>query len=180
MEKKVVVGQIALLQESKQQKTVIRAVMLLRERGIDACALFIGDARPEDAAYAEMLLSFTKDMGMEPYVAFLGRRDDVPDLLAAIDVLMIPSSFEGFPLAGLEAAAAGVPVAAAAVGGGEEFVRVSKGGLCFAYDDAQDAAEKIVEIMEQRQEIAQRAKAFAKDRSYCSFADAMDTIFSRV
>mgnify|MGYP000058240189 CR=1 FL=1 len=38
---------------------------------------------------------------LREHVIFLGRRNDIPDLLKMIDILIIPSAFEGFPLAGL-------------------------------------------------------------------------------
>ena len=69
---------------------------------------------------------------LREHVIFLGRRNDIPDLLKMIDILIIPSAFEGFPLAGLAAAAAGVPVIACDAAGAEEFIRVSRDGVTFA------------------------------------------------
>lgn len=50
-------------------------------------------------------------------VVLLGRRDDVADLLAAADVFVLPSLWEGYPLVAQEALRAGVPLVASAVGG---------------------------------------------------------------
>ncbi len=49
------------------------------------------------------------DSGLTDKVLFLGRRDDIPDLLSAMDRLIFPSLYEGFPLAVLEAQVAGLP-----------------------------------------------------------------------
>ena len=54
---------------------------------------------------------------------FLGERDDVPDLLAAVDLLLVPSWEEPFGRSVVEAMAAGVPVLATDVGGPAEILR---------------------------------------------------------
>jgi sugar transferase (PEP-CTERM/EpsH1 system associated) len=62
------------------------------------------------------------EMGLERKVLFLGIRDDVPRLLAAADLFVLSSDYEGVPLSVLEAMAAGKPVVATAVGGVPELV----------------------------------------------------------
>ncbi len=61
-----------------------------------------------------------RELGLEGHVAFLGERQDVPDLLVAADLFVLPSMFEGLPLVVLEAMALGVPVVATRIGGTEE------------------------------------------------------------
>ncbi len=63
-----------------------------------------------------------RDAGLERVVRLLGQRDDVADLLAAADLFVLPSHFEGLPLALLEAMAAGVSVVASRIGGTVEAV----------------------------------------------------------
>ena len=58
-----------------------------------------------------------REQGLENSVTLLGRRHDVPDLLAAADLFVLPSLFEGLPLVLLEAMAAGVPIVGTAVDG---------------------------------------------------------------
>ena len=55
-------------------------------------------------------------LGLADAVHFLGQRQDVPDLLNAMDIFVLPSYSEGVSLALLEAMAAGLPVIATAVG----------------------------------------------------------------
>ena len=67
---------------------------------------------------------------------FLGQRRDVPDLLNAMDIFVLPSYSEGVSLALLEAMAAGLPVIATAVGGLPEVVEHDKTGLLIPPRDA--------------------------------------------
>ena len=82
-----------------------------------ACALLVGDG-PLRAALEEQVRS----LGLLRNIRFLGLRRDVPDLLAAADLLVHPSLEEGFSNAILEAMAAGRPVVATDVGGNAEAV----------------------------------------------------------
>jgi glycosyltransferase involved in cell wall biosynthesis len=56
-------------------------------------------------------------LGVTDRVKFLGRRFDIPNLLDAADIFVLPSQFEGMPLSVTEAMAKGLPVAASAVSG---------------------------------------------------------------
>ncbi|HSI42155.1 MAG TPA: glycosyltransferase [Xanthobacteraceae bacterium] len=79
--------------------------------------LLVGDG-PERAARQDM----ASQSGLGEAVLFLGERDDVPDLLAAADLFVLPSRFEGLPLAILEAMALRLPVVATRIGGTCEAV----------------------------------------------------------
>lgn len=70
-----------------------------------------------------------RDLGVADRCVFLGQRSDVPDLLAAADLLVLPSLFEGLPLSVLEAMAAGRPVIATAIGGTDEAITSERTGL---------------------------------------------------
>lgn len=69
-------------------------------------------ADDEGRSYRTRLESLAREGGMEDRVSFLGWRDDVPRLLAAADLYVQPSRWEGWPVAVVEAMAAGVPVVA--------------------------------------------------------------------
>lgn len=90
---------------------------------LDAVLLVAGDG-----PLRSTLEAAGRDLGIAGRVRFLGARSDVPDLLGATDVCVLPSLWEGNPLAILEAMAAGVPVVATRVGGVPEFVRDGETG----------------------------------------------------
>jgi len=82
----------------------------------------------------------TADFGIGKQVVFLGYRDDVPRLLAAADVFVLPSRREGLGVAGLEAMASSLPVIGSRVGGIADYVAEGKTGfLCNPADPAEFA-----------------------------------------
>ncbi|HEX6201450.1 MAG TPA: glycosyltransferase family 4 protein [Thermoanaerobaculia bacterium] len=90
-----------------QQHLVVAAADLARRRP-DLVVLVAGRSGPA----TPFLDRLRRDFGLEGVVRFLDHRDDLPDLLAAADVLAVTSSVEGMPGAVLEAMALGVPVVA--------------------------------------------------------------------
>ena len=120
MSQTIVIGHIALIQRSKKQWFTIELLKKLRTEGYDAVGVFAGECREPE--YMKELDQKVEQYGLKESVTFLGRRNDIPNLLKMIDMLIIPSAFEGFPLAGLEAAAAGVPVVACNAACAEEFI----------------------------------------------------------
>jgi glycosyltransferase involved in cell wall biosynthesis len=79
-------------------------------------------------------------------VAFLGRREDAGDLLAACDALVLPARREGLGVSALEAMAAARPVVASRVGGLAEAVVHERTGLLVPPDDARALAEAIMRL----------------------------------
>lgn len=75
------------------------------------------------------LLVLARSLGIEDHVSFLGHRDDVQDLISAMDVFVLPSLHEGVPMVLLEALALGTPVVASRVGGIPEVLRDREEGV---------------------------------------------------
>ncbi len=84
-----------------------------------------------------------REAGVADRCLFLGERSDVPDLLAAADLVVLPSLFEGLPVAVLEAMAAERPVVATAIGGTDEAIASEKSGLLVPPRDAAALAAAI-------------------------------------
>jgi glycosyltransferase involved in cell wall biosynthesis len=82
---------------------------------------------------------------LDTRVHFLGRRADVPGLLAGPDVLVLPSLFEGLPLAVLEAMPAGVPVVPPGVTGTTEAIEDGATGRLVPPGDPAALAAGVVE-----------------------------------
>jgi glycosyltransferase involved in cell wall biosynthesis len=84
--------------------------------------------------------------GLGGVVRLLGWRDDVPDLLAALDVFLLTSHFEGLPRAALQAIAAGVPVVATDTGGIAEIVVPGESGVLVRVGDTAAAAAAVLRL----------------------------------
>lgn len=98
-----------------------------------------------------------------------------------IDILIIPSAFEGSPLAGLEAAAAGVPVIACDVAGAEEFIRVSGDGVTFAEDDVDSVADAVGKILEGKEQQYKKAGIeFASQMPNREYSTKVEQIFKSI
>jgi glycosyltransferase involved in cell wall biosynthesis len=127
--RRVLLGVVAQLSPWKGQDTAIETLRLLREQDLDAHLLLIGEAkfvaratRFDNEAYVSGLRRLVAEAGLEDRVSWLGERDDVPQLIRALDVLLLPSHEEPFGRVLLEAMALEVPVLATSVGGPAELV----------------------------------------------------------
>jgi glycosyltransferase involved in cell wall biosynthesis len=89
-------------------------------------------------------------LGIADRVLFLGRRDDIPELLAACDVFALPSLYEGSSLAVLEAMAASRPVVSSRIGGTEELIADGETGLLVAPGDGAALVAALRRLLDNR------------------------------
>jgi glycosyltransferase involved in cell wall biosynthesis len=112
-----VVGVVARLAGEKGVDVFLRAASLLSEELPNVDFVVVGDG-PE----REALEVLAHDLHLTGQCVFLGRRRDVPEILSALDVLVVPSREESFGLVALEGVAAGVPTIASEVAGLREIL----------------------------------------------------------
>ena len=101
-------------------------------------------------------------------VVFAGRRDDVPAVLDAADVVLVTSDREGMPHVVLEAMVAGVPVVATRVAGVPEMIEHGTHGLLVPIGSAEAAASAVVSVLSDP-ELGQRLAAAAAARVRAEF-----------
>ena len=136
------VGQLV---HRKGQDLAIEALARLRAEGRDVVLWLAGDGPARPALERQ-----AAERGLGDAVRFLGRRADVPDLLAACDVLVMPSRAEGLGVAALEAMALGRAVVAARVGGLAEAVIPDATGLLVEPDDVQALSAALARVVDDR------------------------------
>lgn len=133
-EDKVII-MVARMVAQKNHPLVIDTASEILHESPEARFLFVGGGPDEDALKVR-----AKAEGVAERCIFLGRRDDVPRLLGASDVAVLPSFKEGFSNAVLEAMACGLPVVASDVGGNSEIIDPGING--YLLETASDAANR--------------------------------------
>jgi L-malate glycosyltransferase len=117
-----------------------------------------------DGPLRPSLEAMARELGIADKIKFMGTRNDIPAVLAAMDVLVLPSVSESLPNVIIEAMAAGVPVVATAVGGIPELVKEGETGfLAPPGDDKQliAALERMLASPALRTEFGERARKVA-------------------
>ncbi|GJG86442.1 hypothetical protein tb265_16230 [Gemmatimonadetes bacterium T265] len=132
---------------------VLTPARLHEQKGLDV--LLDAATRVPDATFVlagdgplrDVLQTRARTLGIADRVRFLGARDDVPALLAASDLFVLPSLFEGLPLSVLEAMAARTPVIATRIGGTDEAVVDGETGLLVPPRDPEALAAAIRRLL---------------------------------
>ncbi|HEV7528346.1 MAG TPA: glycosyltransferase family 4 protein [Solirubrobacteraceae bacterium] len=138
-ERRLLLGVVAQLSPWKGQDTAIEALSVLCREGLDAQLLLVGSAkfvasstRFDNEDYVARLHELVAAAGLGDRVSWLGEREDVAQIVRALDVLLLPSWEEPFGRALIEAMALGVPVVATDVGGPREIVQEGRQGYLVA------------------------------------------------
>lgn len=100
----LVVGHIGRLNYQKNHEFLIDVFSEIKKKRSDAMLLLIGDGEKK-----EKLKLKIRKLGLEKSVIFAGVREDIPNLLSAMDVFVFPSFYEGMPNTVIEAQATGLP-----------------------------------------------------------------------
>jgi N-acetyl-alpha-D-glucosaminyl L-malate synthase BshA len=134
-------------------------------REIPSRLLLIGDG-PERSA-AEFLAT---RLGIADRVEFLGKQENVNELLSLADLMIMPSSMESFGLAALEAMACCVPAIATRVGGVPELIEHNHNGLLYAVGDTTGMAEGAIALLKDpaRLEAMSRAARKTAQDHFCA------------
>ena len=141
------IGVAARMTPQKGHDVLLHAVRRLVRQFPRLRCLIIGDG-PLAPALREQAAA----LGIAPHCVFTGPRTDVADLMAVVEVVVLPSRSEGLPFALLEAMALGKPVVATRVGGNGEAVEEGKTGLLTPPEDPEALAAALARLLDDPEE----------------------------
>jgi glycosyltransferase involved in cell wall biosynthesis len=146
-----VMGLVAVLRRAKGHRFLLQAIKQLAPE-FPQIKLLIAGTGPQE----QNINNLIKELGLTEQVMMLGQQDDIPSLLKALDVFVLPAQEEALGTALIEATAMGVPVIATRIGGIPEVV--GEAGLLFESEDV-DALVNHLRTLIRSPELATRLRA---------------------
>jgi len=141
------IGVLGRLDKLKGQHILLHAVPEVVRQHTDVMFLIAGDETDREHGYKEYLMRLCHSLDIEQYIKYIPFTDDVPRLMAALDVFVLPSFSETFGLVVVEAMAMGKPIIATNAGGLPEIITNGKTGLLVKPHDATAVALAIHRVL---------------------------------
>lgn len=131
-------------------------------KNVPSKLLFVGDG--PDRTSAE---SLSRELGIDDDIRFVGKQEQIEEVLAISDLFLLPSDYESFGLAALEAMTAGVPVISSNAGGLPEINIDGKTGYLGNVGDIETMSKRAIELLSDENKLQQfKAAAAAHARQY--------------
>ena len=174
------VSMIGVLRSWKRHDLFLEAVRLLAGRNVPVRALVVGEGPRRDVITAEI-----REKGIPDVAKLTGFREDIPDILAASDAVVLPSDrFEGVPQVVLQALAQARPVVASPVGGIPEVVLDGKTGFLCPPGDARayaDAMERLAGDPDLRERLGKDGRQLVlSGHTVASMGDRTESFYLRL
>ncbi len=144
--KKLIVLVGNMISEVKGHSVLISAAMEVVRRHPEVQFVLVGDGKMRAQFESQVAVS-----GLTQHFAYLGRRIDIPQILASCDIAVLPSLAEGLPNAVLEYLAAGLPVVASALGGNVEVIQDGVNGLLVPPQNPQALSDALLRLLDDPQ-----------------------------
>jgi glycosyltransferase involved in cell wall biosynthesis len=169
---------VTVIRHAKGTQILAAAAGLLREQGLRIHCVIVGDG-----PWRTHLEDVIAKLGVQDLFTLTGHREDVPDIMRALDIVAIPSFHEAIPQSGLQALATGVPVVASNVGGIPTIIQDGETGRLVPMQDAAALASAIRETLEQREKTQAMCTAgrhfMEREHSLENMLDRLEVIYHR-
>jgi glycosyltransferase involved in cell wall biosynthesis len=157
-ENDIVLALIGRLHKQKGHLLLLKALPFILPEAPRIKVIFCGEGEEET-----FLRGMVENMGLAGHVRFLGIIENASRILPLVDILVLPSHWEGMPHVVLEAMAAGRPVVASRIEGLDELVEDGKTGLLFLSGDPRSLAEALLKLIN-NSELARNLGKAARER----------------
>lgn len=173
--KGLVVGTVGWLLPIKGPMYLLKAMERVWQSHPEITLVFVGKGELEDKLRTEAFR-----MGIPEKVAFLGWRDDIPEIMQVLDIFVLPSLNEGMGRVLVEAMAAGKPIVASKVGGVPDLVIQGQNGLLVQAADVNALADGIESLLanpKRRKEMGEKGKKMAIKYGSDSMVQKIDQLY---
>jgi glycosyltransferase involved in cell wall biosynthesis len=162
----VVVGMVGRLVWEKGYREFFAMAETLKTANPDLVVLVVGPHEPgkRDAVSPEVV----EDLSRRGVVRFLGMRTEMPAVLAAMDIFVLPSYREGFPRAAVEAAAMGLPLVLTDIRGCREVVADGLNGYLVPTRDVEALVDRVRRLTQDR-DLRLRLGQHSRQRALAEF-----------
>lgn len=143
----LVVACIGQVTAAKGQEEFVRAAGRVGQRRTDVEFVIVGEEQNDGKPFTRHLKRIASEVGLGDRMIFMGYVRHIPELLAAIDVVVVPSWDEGFSLVTIEALAARRAVLASNTGGISGILKDNVTGLLFPPKDANALTDKLLYLV---------------------------------
>jgi glycosyltransferase involved in cell wall biosynthesis len=144
-----VIGIIGRLRKEKGYFELFNAMKAVMAKNSQVWFVIVG---PEEPEKSDRLAGDTyKLYGIEKRTIWLGRRDDIPELLSCLDIYTLPSWREGFPRSAIEAAAMGLPIVATNIRGCRQVIENNVNGFLVPLWDVKALADALSTLVQNSQ-----------------------------
>ena len=172
-----VIGCVGNLRKQKNYPNLIKAFAIVRKVAGRAKLMIVGEGKREGE-----LRSLTKELGLEEDVILLGPRSDVPEILKALDVYCLASSFEGLPLSLLEAMLVGLPAVGTEINGTRDVITHEENGLLVPSDNPEELAKALLRIINDKafaEILAKNGRNYVLEKhGYDKWTESYERLFS--
>lgn len=173
-----VVGMIACLKRQKAPLDFVEMAARVAREYPQASFVLVGDGE-----LRESVKERAASLGLSNRIHLLGWRRDIPRLLAALDVMVLTSLWEGLPRVLPEAIATGVPIVATAVGGTTDILKDGENALVCPVHDSERIASAVVRLLKEPglgSRLASRARAVLGQFDIDGMVRAQEALYRRL
>ncbi len=181
----IIIGAVGNVNPIKGHGYLVEAIDRLANKVDDEFTVIVAGGILEGRQdYYNSLLRRRSKLGLDGKIRFLGRRDDIPELLSQLDLFVLPSIAEACPISVLEAMAMKRPIVASDVGGVPEQISDGESGWLVPPKDPDKLSKSIRHAIEhptERKRRGEAARKTAADRfSLQACANKHEKIYSNV